>query len=314
MDSGWTKIPYGGLKVALITGASTGIGLATARQLLEDNYFVILTARSESLPRLATVDFLKKFSQHWVRPLDVRDVNERRNLVGEIEREFGRLDVLVNNAAVIYRSPVELAYDFESREQMLVNFHAPLELIKAVLPLMRMGGTGHIVNVSSAAGFLSVPTMGLYAASKHALEAASESLYHELKPWNIHVSLVEPGFIASDAYRKARLSLAMDRATHPCATEYTTQSNVISALIDRASALTDSNSDHVARSIRHLLRRRRPPLRLTVTLDARAISFLKKMLPESFFNEMIDRCLHFLRAQLQRTKVSPLLPANPQVR
>ncbi len=287
-----------GMKVALITGASTGIGLATARRLLEDGVFVILTARQESLSRFVGAEFLKSHFHHWIRPLDVREAADRRGLMEEIERDLGRLDILINTAAVVYRSPIEMAYEFECKEQMLVNFHSPLELIKAALPLLRKSGGGHIINVSSAAGFLSVPTMGLYAASKHALEAASESLYFELAPWNIQVSLVEPGFISSDAYRRARLSLAMDRAQHPCAAEYLAQSNLVAVLIDRASALTAADSDHVALAVCGLIKRKRPPLRTTVTLDARAMSFLKRMLPETLFNQLIARCLASLRSRM----------------
>lgn len=295
----------GGLRVALITGASTGIGLATARRLLEDGVFVILTARQESISRFVGAEFLRKFSHHWIRPLDVREAADRRGLIDEIDRDLGRLDILINNAAVVYRAPIELAYDFECKEQMLVNFHSPLELIKASLPLMRRSGGGHIINVSSAAGFLSVPTMGLYSASKHALEAASESLFFELAPWNIRVSIVEPGFISSDAYLRARLSLALDRAQHPCNEEYKTQSNLVATLIDRASALTEADSDQVARAVVGLINNSHAPLRTVVTLYARAMSFLKRMLPQSLFNGLISRCLAFLRSRMVAARETP---------
>ncbi len=287
------------MKVALVTGASTGIGLATAHELLKRGHFVVLTARKESLNRLTSVDFLKKFPRHWVRPLDVREGPERVELAHMIEKEFGRLDILVNNAAVIYRAPVEFAYDFEVKEQMNVNFHSPLELIKCALPLMRRAGGGHIINVSSAAGFLAVPTMGLYAASKHALEAASEALYHELAEWKIHVSLVEPGFISSDSYLKARLSLALDRGHLPHTANYSLQNNMITCLIDRATRLTNASNEDVAIQIAKITELSSPPLRRLVTLDAKVFSFLKKFLPGTLYDRLLSLCLNSIRRQVE---------------
>lgn len=286
------------MKVALVTGASTGIGLATAHELLKRGYFTVLTARKESLNRFAGVDFLRKYPSYWARPLDVRDGQERHELIHMIEKEFGRLDVLVNNAAVIYRAPVEFAYDFECKEQMNVNFHSPLELIKCSLPLLRKTGGGHIINVSSAAGFLAVPTMGLYAASKHALEAASEALYHELREWNIRVSLIEPGFISSDSYLKARLSLALDRGHLPHSQIYSMQNNMITCLIDRATRLTNASNDDVALEIYKLISAKNPPLRKLVTLDAKVFAFLKKFLPGRFYDRLLAMCLDSIRRQV----------------
>ncbi len=299
------------MRVALITGASTGIGLATAEHLLAEGYFVVLSARRESLARLAGVEFLKKFPKHWVRPMDVREPQDRHSLINQIEKDLGRLDVLINNAAVIYRAPVESAYDFECKEQMLVNFHAPLELIKSCLPLMRKNLGGHIINVSSAAGFLAVPTMGLYAASKHALEAASEALFHELKPWNINITLIEPGFISSDSYKKARLSLAMDRGTHPFANDYALQTNMITNLIDKATAITNSSPADVALAIGRVASMKKPPLRQLVTLDAKVFSYLKRFLPGRTYDWLMRHCLMSLSRTQARSAGQLRLPFLP---
>lgn len=293
------------MRVVLITGASTGIGLATALELLKRGDFVILTARRESLNRLARADFLKKYPKHWIRPLDVRDPNERLELLQMIEMEFGRLDVLINNAAVVYRAPIEFAYDFECQEQMNVNFHAPLELIKGSLPLLRKSNRGHIVNVSSAAGFMAVPTMGLYAASKHALEAASEALYYELSEWNIKITLIEPGFISSDSYLKARMSLALDRGFHPQARKYSMQTNMITCLIDRATRLTNASNEDVARKIMHCLKQRNPPLRSLVTLDAKVFHFLRRFLPGRVYDFLLKKCLELIRAEVENSLNRP---------
>ena len=288
-----------GERVALITGASTGIGLATARELLARGYFVVLTARETSLDRLRGVDFLSDTSRYWLRPLDVRQALARRALMDEVEKQLGRVDVLVNNAGVVYRTPIEYGYEFESKEQMLVNFHAPIEMIKICLPLMRAVGGGHIINVSSAAGFFSVPTMGLYAASKHALEGASEALYYELKPWNIRVSLIEPGFVASEAYMNCRLGLAFDRQASPTAAQYRLQTRMVSALVEKAIGLTSSTPERVAREIAEVIAMKKPPLRRQVTLDALVFSFMKRFMPPVLFDRLIGSCLNRIRYQLE---------------
>jgi short-subunit dehydrogenase len=286
--------------VALITGASTGIGLATAKTLLERGMFVILTARESSLSRFHNdIEFLRQYPNHWLRPLDVTRPMDRRTLIEEIERDLGRLDVLVNNAGITYRTPLEYAYEFESKDQMLVNFHAPIELVKVCLPLMRRQGHGHIINISSAAGFFSVPTMGLYAASKHALEGASEALYHELRPWNVRVTVVQPGFVSTDAYGHTRLGLAVETGKKGPAVAYESQSRTVSALVENALRLTTATPEDVAHAIWKVIKMKRPPLRCKVTLDAQVFGFLKKFLPERMFERLVSHCLDRLTAQIQ---------------
>lgn len=285
-------------KIAVVTGASTGIGLATAELLLKKGLFVILTARSTSIHRFEKIEFLKKYTDsHWIRPLDVTRPLDRRTLIDEIERTFGRLDVLINNAGVIYRTPLEYAYEFESKDQMMVNFHAPLELTKISLPLMRKQGGGHIINISSAAGFFSVPTMGLYAASKHALEGASEALAHELRPWNIKVSIIQPGFVTSEAYESTRLGLALETGKKGAARAYDCQSRTISALVENAVRLSTATPEDVAKAIYHVIGMKNPPLRHKVTLDAQVFGFLKKFLPERTFERLVCYCLDKLSAE-----------------
>jgi short-subunit dehydrogenase len=296
-------------RVALITGASSGIGLATAERLLQEGLFVILTARSSSLARFEKMEFLQRHAgAFWVRALDVTSGKERRYLIDEIEQQLGRLDVLINNAGVVYRTPIEFAYDFECQEQMNVNFHAPIELIKVTLPLMRKQGHGRIINISSAAGFFSVPTMGIYAASKHALEGASEALFQELKPWNISVTLIQPGFVTSDTYEKTRLGIVMETRRRATTAIYAAQLSTISALIGKSVRLTTAQPSHVASSIWKVIQATRPPLRQPATLDAQVFSFLKRFLPDAGFERLISFCLAKIGGQLPKDKGIDLLP------
>ncbi len=282
-----------GRRVCLITGASTGIGLATAKKMLEDGCFVILTARESSLNRFNGLGFLRDPSTHWIRPLDVTSAVQRRELIDEISRTLGRLDILINNAGVLYRTPIECASELECNEQMQVNFHAPLEIIKVAMPLMRAQGGGHIINMSSAAGFFAVPTMGLYAASKFALEGASEALQHELRPWKIHLTLVEPGFVSSPA--DPRLGAEFNAAERwRGLDDYRLQNSTVNALVEWAVHLTTATPEKVAVAISQVARMRRPPLRTRVTLDAQVFHFLKCFLPERVFDGLVGVCLRVM--------------------
>src|SRR5262245_61891949 len=121
----------------LVTGASTGLGLALARRLIDHtDHRVILTARSRSLPRLAAAGIVESERVH-LRPLDVRSPEARRQVVEEAEASWGGVDVLVNNAGIMYRSVLEHVGDAEQREQLEVNYLGPIDLIRLVLPGMR---------------------------------------------------------------------------------------------------------------------------------------------------------------------------------
>ena len=188
-------------KTVLITGASTGIGLAIARALTHTQYRVILTARERSLPRFEAHAIGP--SQHVrIRALDVTQPEQREALVAEAERDWGGIDILINNAGLSYRAVVEHVEEHERLEQMNVNFRSPMELIRLVLPGMRVKRGGRIITVSSVGGMMAMPTMAAYSASKFALEGAHEALWYEVRPWGIRVSLVQPGFVDSDGFHR----------------------------------------------------------------------------------------------------------------
>jgi NAD(P)-dependent dehydrogenase (short-subunit alcohol dehydrogenase family) len=160
-----------------------------------------LTARAESLSRFAEAGIVES-ARVLLRPLDVTADDERRALIDEIENRCGGVDALINNAGVAYRSVVEHVTEQERLEQMGINFRSPMEMARLVLPSMRRKRAGRIINVSSVGGMMAMPTMSVYSASKFALEGATEALYYEVRPWNIRVSLIEPGFIHSTSFQK----------------------------------------------------------------------------------------------------------------
>ena len=176
--------------VWLITGCSTGIGRALAEGALGRGHCVALTARKPATLRpLAEAHPGRAVAL----ALDVTRPEQVARAVAEAERRFGRIDVLVNNAAYGYLAAIEEGEDEEVRALFDTNFFGAVAMLKAVLPGMRARRAGRVINVSSMAGVVANPGTGYYSATKWALEALNESLAKELAPLGIRVSAVEPG-------------------------------------------------------------------------------------------------------------------------
>jgi NAD(P)-dependent dehydrogenase (short-subunit alcohol dehydrogenase family) len=190
------------MTVTVITGCSTGIGYATALRLATDGHDVVATMRAPESSDLGQVAKERDLSID-VRTLDVNDDASVDDLFGEVSASRGRVDVLVNNAGLGGSGGVVEETSLDTyRGIMETNFYGALRCIKAVLPSMRENGSGCIVNVTSQAGRLAMPSMSAYCASKWALEAASESLAIEVAPFGIRVSLIEPGMILTPIWTK----------------------------------------------------------------------------------------------------------------
>lgn len=270
-------------RVVLLTGASVGLGLAIARELMRDGSFqLVLTARAASLPRFKEVGILPS-EKLWLRPLDITSEQERRAVVQEIDAELGGVDVLINNAGITYRSVAEYATHAELAQQMEINYEGPMALAALVIPLMRKRGRGRIIQISSAGGFVGMPTMGLYSASKFALEAASESMYYELRPFGVQVSLVLPGFIHSPSYLNAMIGPLSRAATNDRGDPYHRHFTNMNRLIDRLMSLTRATPETVARRVLKTLHRRRAPLRVIATWDARLLWWFRRFMPQPLY-------------------------------
>jgi NAD(P)-dependent dehydrogenase (short-subunit alcohol dehydrogenase family) len=188
--------------VVLITGASTGIGAALAKTLATQYLGIrlVLAARSaEKLEAVAT-QCRKAGAEVLVVPTDVMQIEQVTALVETVLHSFGRVDALVNNAGYGQMGPIELIPVEATERQFKSNVLGPLSLIRALIPVMRNQGGGRIVNISSLGGRMAFPFGGLYSASKFALEALSDTLRMELAPFNIRVSVVEPGPVRTDFF------------------------------------------------------------------------------------------------------------------
>lgn len=177
-------------KIWLITGVSGGLGRALAEEVAQTGDIVFGTLRKQD--QLSAFSNLVPGKTFGIL-LDVNKHFEFESVLNTIISKFGRLDVLVNNAGYGLFGAIEEVSIEEARDQMETNLFGPLALTQAVIPLMRKQNSGHIIQISSMAGMRSVEGMGLYNTSKFALEGFTEALYFELKPFNVNVTLVEPG-------------------------------------------------------------------------------------------------------------------------
>ena len=273
-----------GKKIVLITGVSSGIGKTVARLLAGGEFVVFGTCRDPSgsgdIPGVKLL------------PLDVRSDDSVKACVQVVLDQAGQLDVLINNAGYALAGAVEEASLEEAKEQFETNFFGIARMVKAVLPVMRRQGKGRIINISSLAGLSPVPFLGFYSATKHALEGYSEALRQEAKPFNIHVSLVEPGFIRTGLGRNRRnpadgiveydpwRSRAMDSITR-----------YINDAPEPAS---------VAECVARVIESETPKTRYKVGKEASQVIRLRRLLPESLFEKLIRA--HF---QIDFTKESP---------
>ena len=192
------------MAVIFITGSSTGIGLATAVAFGRAGHDVYATMRNpDRAPELASIAAKERLPIK-VLPMDVDNDTSVGKAVAGVLAESGRIDVLVNNAGIAVTGPVEELPLAEFRQVMETNYFGALRCIQAVVRGMRERRDGHIINVSSIQGRISIPSYAAYAASKWALEAASEALAQEAKSFGIKVSIVEPGMIATPVWDKRR--------------------------------------------------------------------------------------------------------------
>ncbi|MEO0413334.1 MAG: SDR family NAD(P)-dependent oxidoreductase [Verrucomicrobiota bacterium] len=279
------------LRNVLITGASTGLGLAIAQRLLPRNDLrLILTARSSSLERFREAG-LEESDRLHIRPLRVNTDCERRAVVSEIDERWGGVDILINNAGVAYRAVMEHLKCEEIDRQMEINFSAPLQLIRLALPNMRRKRGGRIINVSSVGGIMAMPTMTPYSASKWALEGVSEALWYEMRPWNIHVSVVQPGFIHSNSFQNTRMTEASQESFDNSSDPYHPHYFYMERFIRKAMNRTWATPESIAKKIEKVMDAKHPPLRVPATPDAHIFGLLRRLVPSLLFHEFLYRAL-----------------------
>jgi NAD(P)-dependent dehydrogenase (short-subunit alcohol dehydrogenase family) len=276
-------------KIALITGCSSGFGLLTAIELASRGHRVIATMRNLSrrdrLDQAATG--ANVYSRIDVRRLDVTDFESIPNVIAEVVRDYGRLDVLVNNAGFPMAGFAEDILLSELREQFETNFFGHIAVTKAVIPTMRAQRSGHIIMISSISGRSAAPTLSSYASSKFALEGWSESLRMELRSVGMRVVLVEPGAYETDIWeRNARLGQHVADQTSPNVERARRFRDYV-----RSGGVKKRDAREVARLIAKIAADPNPKLRYLAGPDAHIQLLLKTILPWRLYERLITKAV-----------------------
>jgi NAD(P)-dependent dehydrogenase (short-subunit alcohol dehydrogenase family) len=272
-------------KTVLVTGASSGIGLATVNLLGELGYEVLAGVRSDRGRDTVLAGGAENVHPVW---LDVA-LPEDCQRVGEfIEHDYPRgLYALVNNAGIAPPAAVELADVEEVRRILEINTLAPLRMIQQCLPALRRA-RGRIVNMSSMNGTLALPMVGAYSASKFALEALSDALRIELRPWGIGVSVIRPGQVRTEIFAKARFALTERTDEIPC--ELTAGYDKLysrAAKFNERGARLGASPERVARAVTKALAARRPSPCYRVGFDVRGLDLLQRVLPTRWLDGLL---------------------------
>ena len=266
-------------KVALVSGASSGIGLDTARDLLKKGFLVYGAARR--------VDRMQPLLESGGRALQL-DICKDEDIVAavaQIEREEGRLDVLVNNAGYGSYGPLEEVPQDEARRQFDVNIFGLARLTQEVLPLMRKQKSGRIINISSMGGVIVTPLGNWYHATKFALEGLSDTMRLELAQFGIEVIVIQPGAIATEWGGIAAEGMK-PYAENGAYTDFTRK--VIKLF---AAETQGSPTSVVSQAICHAATARKPKTRYAIGKFAKSYIRMRRLLSDRAYNQMILRVL-----------------------
>ncbi|MDH3466250.1 MAG: SDR family oxidoreductase [Gammaproteobacteria bacterium] len=205
--------------VAIITGASQGIGKACAIGISQAGYRPVLVARTESKLRAVANEIEARLTTGEIQkpivyPLDVTDYAKVQQFVAEIDNQFGRVDLLVNNAGILRRGTLDVSVsDFE--QIIKTNLVSPFVLLKELVPLMKKRGKGHIFNIASRGGKTGFAGEGAYDASKFGIVGLSESLYRELAREGISVTAICPGWVNTEMAQQGGATLSGEEMIQP---------------------------------------------------------------------------------------------------
>jgi NAD(P)-dependent dehydrogenase (short-subunit alcohol dehydrogenase family) len=272
---------------AVVTGASSGIGETSARHLASLGFNVFAGVRSDA--------DAERVAGARIEPLRI-DVTDQASVdaaaaqVGEAARNIG-LAALVNNAGIAVAGPLEFVEIADFQRQLDVNVTGVLRATQAFLPLIRQA-RGRIVNISSIGGRVAIPLVGPYAASKFAVEGMSDSLRRELRPWRIHIALIEPGAVATPIWDKSidESDELLDQAPPELAERY---GEVVEAIKreSRKNATDGTPPQEVADAVAHALTADKPKTRYLVGRDAKLRAPIAKVMPDRVMDAAIGRAL-----------------------
>ena len=278
----------GGKPVVLITGATDGLGRAAALLLAQSGYRVFAAGRSaEKRAQLDAVASEKKLSLETLQ-MDVCDDGSVKLAVAEVLVKAGAIDVLINNAGVVIVATVEEMSMADWRSQFETNFFGVVRVTHAVLPHMRERRKGRIIMMSSVAGLVTPPTYGAYSASKHAIEAISNALRHELYPFGIATVLIEPGYIVT-GIQQAAAELSKSYQEKMTSGPYAKIYGQAQTARNSSRKASGTTPEDCARIILRAVEANHPKARYGVTPLATLVKWTKRLLPDSLQDALIRR-------------------------
>lgn len=297
--------------VVIVTGCGSGIGFDLVKTLNSTNlYQVVATCRAHHTERLKL--FFPNESFFQIKVLDILSEENIYTLVHDICTSFGRLDIVINNAAVCFRGVVEHMDSESELLQLKTNYLGPMALIRAVLPIMREQRSGQIINISSVSGILAMPTMASYSASKHALQAATEALWYETQPFGIIVNLVELGFVNSESFQNVLLSnkARLSTVIHGPHSEYYIS---MSPFIERLMKLSFTSPSQISQKILKTMQQKPDSLRIYATPDVWFFDMIRRLVPSWILNRILYWMLPGSIKWGGRWKKNSVLPINHKI-
>lgn len=259
-------------KVVFITGASSGIGKAIGEYLLDKGFTVYGTSRNPKNIINSRIELVA---------LDVRNVESVKNAIKEVIIKAGRIDVVINNAGVGITGPLEEIPTEEIKNNFETNLFGPIEVMKAVLPQMRLQKSGLIINITSIAGYMGLPFRSVYSASKGALELITEAMNMEVKSFGIHVTNVAPGDFATN--------IAAGRY-HAPVIKGSAYEKTYGNTLDMMDSHVDSgsNPNEMAEAIYKVINTSNPKIHYKVGAFMQKFSIvLKRVLPDTIYEKLL---------------------------
>jgi NAD(P)-dependent dehydrogenase (short-subunit alcohol dehydrogenase family) len=278
--------------VVFITGTSSGIGKALAEVLVSGGWRVFGSSRQGAENAPAGVEQLK---------LDVCDDKSVKAAVADVIQKAGRIDALINNAGVVQLGAVEELTIDEVKANFETNFFGMMRVTQAVLPQMRAQGSGQIINIGSVAGVSASPYLSSYCATKYAMEAFNTSLRYELKPFNIHVSLLGPSFVKSGIPQREGKSVKRVAAYDPAR-------EMVYARFD-SELMKGEETLAIAQEMAKVVGAKKPRARYQIGKGARMLSWMKTMVPEALSDTVALKYWGLDKAFAQ-PKVMPEVASN----
>ncbi|CAM3505765.1 SDR family oxidoreductase [Aequorivita lipolytica] len=259
-------------KTVLITGGSSGIGKAIGEYLIHKGYQVFGTSRN---PEKITN------SQFPLLKMDVNDTGSIQSVISEIINKAEKIDVVINNAGVGITGPIEETPESEIKKAFETNFHGPINVIKAVLPQMRIQGFGHILNITSIAGYMGLPYRGIYSASKAALEITIEAMRMETLQFGIKMTNIAPGDFATNIAAGRYHTPVLEDS--PYKKDYGSTLKMMNEHVDNGG-----NPMEMAKVVHKIIETANPRIHYKVGSSLQKFSIvLKRVLPDRVYERML---------------------------